>query len=328
MSEAVIHGIAALKQVHLSLGVVGTIGNALVCLTILKTKALHNVTNYMILNLAIADAIASSITILEQTIMENHRLGIGIFGYCTPSFIYNFKAFFIFSYFQRVSFSNSVFALTLATFERYIGIIKPLHYFTFFTKRRLISMLLFMWLAPSLTEVFTPIFYIITYEADNCTVPSAEKYPIARASGIVRLIFDFIILSIALAYMYARILINLKRGARHLENQGIQGQQSQELHQAHKKVTKSLLLVLAAFFILILPSQILRNVLTFSNLYGGDYFAAELLSTLIFCLSSMNSAINPIMYGLSYGQLRRACIAMLCPFDRCKRSNQVAQNFT
>ncbi|XP_038078870.1 trace amine-associated receptor 9-like [Patiria miniata] len=313
-----------LNQLQLGESIVGFIGNALVCLTILKTKALHNVTNYMLFNLAVADFIVSIEGILEQSV-ENHRRGIGIFGYCTPSFIYNFNVYFIFSYFQKVSFANSVFALTLATFERYIGIIKPLHYFTFFTKRRLISMLLFMWLAPYLTEAFSPIFYITAYEADNCTVPSAEKYPITRATGIVRLFFVFIIPSIALAYMYARILINLKRGARHLENQGIQGPQSQELHQAHKKVTKSLLLVIAAFFILILPSQILRNVIVYLNVFDGDYYAAELVSNLIACLSSMNSAINPIMYGLSYSQLRRACIAMLCPFDRCKRSNHVTQ---
>ena len=123
--------------------------------------------------------------------------------------------------------------------------------------------------------------------------------------------------------MYIRILINLKQGARHLETQGIQGP-SLELHRAHKKVSQSLVAVIAAFFILILPGQILRNITLFHNLFDGDYVKAEVVIQVVSLVTSMNSAINPILYGFKYGQLRRACIAMMCPCDRCKRSNQVA----
>ncbi len=42
-------------------GSVGFIGNVLVCVTIIYTKKLHNVTNLMILNLAVADALVSVI---------------------------------------------------------------------------------------------------------------------------------------------------------------------------------------------------------------------------------------------------------------------------
>ncbi|XP_022082017.1 adenosine receptor A2a-like [Acanthaster planci] len=315
-----------LHKVVVNLAVVGFCGNVLVFLTILKTKALHNVTNYMLLNLAIADAFVGIQSTLGATIMETHRRGIGTSGYCTPVFIYNFKLFFMFVYLKKISFANSVFSLTLATFERYIGIIKPLHYSTFFTKRRLIIMLLFVWLVPFLTEAYTPIFYIPMYIQDNCTIPSMENYPMVMTSGILHFIFFFIIPCISLAFMYVRILINLKQGARHLENQGIQGP-PQELLRAHKKVTKSLLLVVAAFFILMLPGQLLENIILYSSMFDEYYIFAELLSQTISILELLNSTINPILYGFKYSQLRRACVSMLCPCaHHSKRSNQVVHS--
>ncbi|XP_022082018.1 adenosine receptor A2a-like [Acanthaster planci] len=306
-------------KVQVPTAIIGLCGNVLVCLTILKTKALHNVTNYMLLNLAVADIIVVFHSILGPTTMETHRRRIGKFDYCTPSFIYNFTVFFMFVYLKKISFANSVFSLTLATFERYIGIIKPLHYSTFFTKRRLIIMLLFVWLVPFLTEAYTPIFYIPTYIQDNCKIPSLKNYPVVITSGILSFIFTFVIPSTALAFMNMKILINLKQGARHLENQGIQGP-PQELLRAHKKVTKSLLLVVAAFFILMLPSHILTNIIVYSNLFNQRYIIAELLTQSVKMLELLNSTVNPILYGFKYNQLRQSCITMVCP---CIRSNQV-----
>ena len=44
----------------LSIGGLGTLGNVLVIITILKTKKLRNVTHYLIANLAVADMIVAS----------------------------------------------------------------------------------------------------------------------------------------------------------------------------------------------------------------------------------------------------------------------------
>ena len=178
----------------------------------------------------------------------------------------------MFKFFEKAMFSNSVLSLTLTTFERYIGIIHPLHYARFLTKGRIVTTLCFIWLVPTLSELTESVGIIIHYAADNCTVPTNTRYPDIGIQVGIRMVVTFIIPCIALAFMYIRIMINLKRGARHLEEQGIQGP-PQELHRAHKKITQALCIVVAAFFILILPGKTLRFVNVYGDMYGGDFFS-------------------------------------------------------
>ena len=311
-----------LQCVQVTEGFIGLIGNVLVCVTIMKTKALHDVTNYLLLHLAAVDAIVSLTGILEPTLGTVFRVKIGVYDYCDPSFLYNFNSFIMLKFFEKAMFSNSVLSLTLVTFERYIGIIHPLHYSRFLTKRRIVTTVCFIWLVPTLSELTESVGIIIHYAADNCTVPTNTRYPEIGIQVGIRMVVTFIIPCIALAFMYIRIMINLKRGARHLEEQGIQGP-PQELHRAHKKITQALCIVVVAFFILILPGKTLRFFSVYGDMYGGDYILAEFTQKIASIFLSMNSAINPIVYGFKHTKLRRACIAMLRPCARCNRSNRV-----
>ena len=54
--------------VMILVGIVGLIGNLLVCVTICYSRTLHNVTNFMILNLAIADALVSTFYFVDSSI--------------------------------------------------------------------------------------------------------------------------------------------------------------------------------------------------------------------------------------------------------------------
>ena len=64
---------APLQYVQVTEGFIGLIGNVLVCVTIMKTKALHDVTNYLLLHLAAVDAIVSLIGILDPTLATVFR---------------------------------------------------------------------------------------------------------------------------------------------------------------------------------------------------------------------------------------------------------------
>ena len=226
-------------------------------------------------------------------------------------------------YIQTCLTSHSVLGLTLATFERYIGIIKPLHYSVFFTKRKLVVLLVVAWTSPFLIELHGVVFYIHNFATSNCTIPTMATHPTVLITDNTALfVLLFITPTVALTYMYVRILLNLKKGARNLEHQGIQGP-PQELHRAHKKVTQSLVLVIAAFFMLLLPAVTMRNYTIYSNVCGGNLYKCETIMKTHSTMTTVNSAINPIMYGFKYSQLRRACLALICPFQRCKRHNQV-----
>ena len=122
-------------RVQLFFGSLGLVGNALVCLTIIKTKSLHNITNYMLLNLALADALVSMYIFTEPNLSQVFRWNIYPGAPCSDLLIYSFTCYVLMDYIQTCLISHSVLGLTLATFERYIGIIKPLHCSVFFTKR-------------------------------------------------------------------------------------------------------------------------------------------------------------------------------------------------
>ncbi|XP_071804012.1 neuromedin-U receptor 2-like [Asterias amurensis] len=317
---------AKLSSVMTAQGSVGVIGNLLVCLTIAKTKSMHNVTNCLLFNLASVDACVSLMAFLEKIIGEHFLSKFMIFGYCAPSFIYNFACHFIIKCFERSFFTCSILSLTLATLERYIGIIHPFQHSSFFTRRKIIILLCSVWVVSFLTEIPLTVAFTILYVSGNCTIPTNDKYPGLLVQEVVKSFATFVLPCIVLAFMYIKIMINLKSGARHLEEQGVQGP-PQELYRAHKKVTQALGFVVAAFFILILPGQILKLTITYTNTFGGNYGLASFCARISATVITTNSAINPIVYGFKYTQLRRACIAIICPCSkRCNRSNQVQQD--
>ena len=113
---------------------------------------------------------------------------------------------------------------------------------------------------------------------------------------------------------------HLKQGARNLEEQGIQGP-AQELHQAHKKVTSTLAIITTAFFIFVLPGAVWFSISLFLD---ADLFNIDVAIWNVFTLlSMMNSAINPILYGFKYVQLRKAFISMVCRCNQQRQPNQI-----
>ena len=80
-------------RVQLFFGSLGLVGNALVCLTIIKTKSLHNIANYMLLNLALADALVSMYIFTEPNLSQVFRLNILSEATCSDLLIYSFTCY-------------------------------------------------------------------------------------------------------------------------------------------------------------------------------------------------------------------------------------------
>ena len=153
----------------------------------------------------------------------------------------------IYYFFVSCFSAQSVMSLTLANFERFIGITRPLQYPNYFTRRKITLLLLAVWVIPPMVYLPRTVFMIIQYQSDNCSLNDSAGETIF---GIMSMIV-FLVPVGATIWMYIRILANLKQGARNLEEQGIQ-EPAQQLHQAHKKVTSTLVIVTTAFLILVL----------------------------------------------------------------------------
>ena len=297
-------------------GILGFIGNVIVGVTICYTKTLHNVTNFIILNLAIADALVSMCNALEPLITSYLKDYVFLNNTtCSPEFVFQHSSTWTYYFFNNFLCAHSGLSLTLANFERFIGITRPLQYPNYFTRRKITLLLLAVWVIPPMVYLPRTVFMIIQYQSDNCSF----KYSAGETIfGIVSMIV-FLVPVGATIWMYIRILANLKQGARNLEEQGIQGP-AQQLHQAHKKVTSTLAIITTAFFILVVPGAIwfLMEPLL------ADFDIIRVILWRIFSFSSLvNSAINPVLYGFKYEQLRKAFKSMVCRCDRRRQENQV-----
>ncbi|XP_071797268.1 5-hydroxytryptamine receptor 2B-like [Asterias amurensis] len=249
------HEILTILKILMPLvGSIGFVGNVLVCVTIIYTKKLHNVTNLMILNLAVADALVSVVTPLHPFLAVNFILNVSSppntnITQCKANGYFHFISFFIYVLFHNCFSAQSVVSLTLSNFERFIGISRPLQYVSYFTRRKIMLLLLAVWIIPVMVHTPQTIIIVESYTKGNCTTKTAFQENGVLNIGAMLLLFLPLAATI---WMYIRILINLKQGARNLEEQGIQGP-AQELHQAHKKVTSTLAIITTAFFILVLP---------------------------------------------------------------------------
>ncbi|XP_038064306.1 somatostatin receptor type 2-like [Patiria miniata] len=298
-------------------GSLGFIGNVLVCVTICYTEALHSITNLFILNLAVADALASVAHVADPFTTQQLSVEKSLYNdtvTCPVQLNFWVSVQSVVYYLHSSLLAHSVFGLTLVTHERFIGIVKPLQHASYFSRRKIAVMLLAMWMTPLVVEL--PRFvYVIDYQRQKCTGDSEYEYMFS--------ILSMLLLAGptgAMVWMYVQILKNLKQGAKNLQQLGVKGS-AKELLEAHKKVTVAMALVTAAFFILVLPTKIVK--LTFEIIVKPSPLAVSQTFTLLVVL---NSAINPVLYGFKYKQLRESFVSMVVGKCRkLKRQNHVQQ---
>ena len=291
------------------MGSVGLVGNALVCVTIWRSKTLHSLTNYLILNLAIADLLVSLCAILNPWLIWE-KYNVQELPSCyTQANIDVYIEVQIYSIFHRSLLDCSPLCLLLITLERFIGIVQPLKHSTFFSTNKTVVLLLLAWIVPFILEIPAGLWFIIKYIHNNCIPSNARDKPWVVTFPIVSSILTVTVPATIMMYMYVDILRTLKRNARSLEEQGIQGP-PQELHRAHQKVVHTLILVTTVFIMLIVPCRIIY-VKTVAGLIPTEP-QPVIEQQIVLVLGVMNSCINPILYGFKYDKFRKALFALVC----------------
>ncbi|CAH3190568.1 unnamed protein product [Porites evermanni] len=128
------------------------VGNFLVCLAFYRNRRLRSITNFYVLSLAIAD-ITFAIFVSPFNVIA--------IGYRRWPFDFNFCQFngFLSAYWTEVS----IFILTMTSINRYVCVVKLRLYLVFFSKRKTVLSILFIFIVmfiSSLTFVIiTPVIY-------------------------------------------------------------------------------------------------------------------------------------------------------------------------
>ncbi|XP_071789787.1 adenosine receptor A2b-like [Asterias amurensis] len=217
---------------------------------------------------------------------------------------------------------SSSYALCLVTYERYIGIVHPLHYPRMMSAKNVIWII---FIALGMSFLFSsPRLFTWNASNDNSTLGcevSDSFNSLVDVSSVLFFLFAYLLPILFMSWVYYKIQATLKRSAQQLQQQNVQGA-AFELLQVRQNVISMLRIVMGALVVLWTP-------LTFSLIICLPHAMQKWCSTssvtlpIVFPLMyNMNSVINPIIYIFKYKKFRKGLQDKLC----CSIGGHLRQN--
>lgn len=283
--------------------VVGLIGNSFVIAVVYRSPRMRTVTNFFIVNLAVADVLVI-VFCLPATLMSN------IF---VPWLLGWFMCKAV-AYIQGVSVAASVYSLVAVSLDRFLAIWWPLK--CQITKRRARMMIVVIWfIALTTTSPWLLFFDLVSiYEDDPDLRLCLETWPHPEDGSLF-----FLIGNLTLCYVLPMILISLcyiliwiKVWRRHIPTDTKDAQMERIQQKSKVKVVKMLVVVVILFVLSWLPLYVIFAVIKF----GGDVAEREdeilpIATPIAQWLGASNSCINPILYAFFNKKYRRGFVAIL-----------------
>ena len=177
--------------------------------------------------------------------------------------------------------------------ERFIGVMKPLHYDKYMSKIRSCIFMTFLWIYP--VSGLVPSLSLKITQKDNITCSESSVNVITSASNFA----GYVILGILLAVLYSRIV---KVARDHVTRMNEQ-QHGDGKVQTEVKAAKVMLIVILAYFTAWTPKYIL-NIL--SNIYPIHVFTYHIIYQLFISTGMANSGINFLVYAWKSKEFRKA----------------------
>ncbi|TWW59291.1 alpha-1A adrenergic receptor [Takifugu flavidus] len=312
---------------------VAIVGNILVILSVVCNKHLQTVTNFFIVNLAMADLLLSIIVLPFSASLE--VLGCWVFGrvFCN-----------IWAAVDVLCCTASILSLCIISVDRYIGVKHCLKYPCIMTERKAVAILAVVWLSSSVISVGPLLGWKEPQPVDESICRITEEPGYALFSSL----FSFYLPLMVILIMYFRVYVVARRTSSSLEagmkrernnsmevvlrihcrsvlegarqgsskNQPFRSSLSVRLMKfsRERKAAKTLAIVVGMFILCWLPFFLFLPI--------GSFFPAlkpsETVFKVIFWLGYFNSCINPIIYPCSSKEFQRAFIRLL----RCQCQKQ------
>ncbi|KAM5180558.1 motilin receptor [Mantella aurantiaca] len=300
--------------VSLVIMVVGLIGNTITILIIKRYKEMKTTTNFYLSSMAVSDLII--LLCLPFDLYRIWRSKPWIFGR------FLCKSLGLIS--EGCTYST-ILHITALSIERYLAICFPLKAKVFITKRRVKTVIVFLWVVAMLSA--SPLYnYLDNIEVDNDTGSSKIIYECryteyARESGLlpimmwVTTVYFFFPMS-CLVILYGFIGKTLWKS-----RNSIRGPNAVNRERSHRQTVKILAVVVLAFVICWLPFHIGRLIFVYTTNFEvmriSQYF--NIIAMQLFYL---NASVNPILYNLISKKYRTAAYKLL----RLARPDEQAYN--
>ncbi|XP_076315511.1 orexin/Hypocretin receptor type 1-like [Tachypleus tridentatus] len=310
-----------LISLHMTVFVVGLVGNALVCLSVYRNLSMRTVTNYFIVNLAVADFLVILIC-LPPTVLWD----------VTETWFFGSVMCKLVVYLQGVSVSVSVLTLTFISLDRWYAICFPLRFKS--TTARAKTVILLIWIGsfllvlPDVIVLETrpnPNLHIETHYLMDCTYTWDQFYTRIYQLYIVATLYvaPFLLMTVTY-FQIARVLwdknipgsaeaevtrrqsrsVTLNQSCRNGKlricsvNPSCEGQ-----IQSRQKAAKMLIAVVVIFGICYLPVHLINTLRYTIGL--PQTHATSVVSLLSHWLCYANSATNPIIYNFMSAKFRK-----------------------
>ncbi|ELU18833.1 hypothetical protein CAPTEDRAFT_5310 [Capitella teleta] len=276
--------------------VIGLVGNFLVCFAVWRNPSMRTVTNYFIVNLALADFLVILIC-LPSTVIEDVAM-TWFFGRIMCKIV---------KYLQAVSVAVSVFTLSCISLERFYAICYPLSFKS--TPRRAKVMIVVTWVLALLMAIPDLICLDTQHNSGlpaDFSLLTTCKPTWSHSIQVGVQCFNLLVMYLLpLGFMfctYFRIVrclwsnnIPTESSRDQLHSNGSNSAAENQL-RGRRNAAKMLIAVVVMFCICYLPVHLL-NILGYANALDliGDYIT--LLALMSHWLSYLNSAINPVIYN-------------------------------
>ena len=218
----------------------------------------------------------------------------------------------------------SVLTILVITYDRYRGVCYPLTLRSFWTKLRVPTIVLIVWLLAGAASL--PITFIAIYRDSRffdgtpikvCRMPINSTWKIAYILGIF-VVFFIVILAI-LCVLIFRMCKKLLWHAQFLEDRA--EQDSERTVTGRRRIVFMLIIVIVTFFLCLLPQRIVGLWIIFADhgaLYDLGLEGYLNLITFPRVLMYISSATNPIIYNIMSAKFKSALKDTIC---HCEKVN-------
>ncbi|XP_017779615.1 PREDICTED: neuropeptide CCHamide-2 receptor-like [Nicrophorus vespilloides] len=268
--------------------VVGVLGNGTLVIIFVKHRAMRNVPNTYILSLALADLLVITTCVPFTSII-----------YTLASWPWGVAVCKISETGKDVSVGVSVFTLTALSAERYCVIVNPLRRLQ--TRPFSVGTAISIWVLAILLALPDAIFAtVIDVPVNNSSIKVCTPFPdtpyrdtYAKYSVAAKAIIYYILPLIIISIFYILMAKKLNASTKQMPGE-IQGQSAAQA-KARRNVARMVLAFVFMFFVCFFPYHLFMiwfHFNPYSHQNYNDFW--HVLKIIGFCLSFLNSCVNPI----------------------------------
>ncbi|XP_022790805.1 tyramine receptor Ser-2-like [Stylophora pistillata] len=274
-----------------AVGTIILVGNSFTCIVLLASKRLRNIfMNIFLVSLSFWDVLMAIFVVPFYAIHCSHGCEYSLTKYC-----------WIFRKAKDCVLLATTFNICAITYDRYLAVVRPLHYGAKMTKRRVTVILAGVWTAPVVVAGLRSTWH---------HTKTNEELRFANKLYDTILVIVFVIFSI-LVLMVANVKIMKAIKTQNERERTEQGRRAAWIATnktiTRRKGTRACILVVFVFILCWLP----RIVYNLSYVIKPPGLASPLFLRLAFLSLYLQSSTNPFIYSFYRSEFRRAALKLL-----------------